>query len=82
MLTVNFLILAFGVLAILLACFAVFIEEAFSPCVSKVRQETTKTAEVHDLLSVKTRQRTMRRNQSVPRRWALHRQVSIRHFSR
>jgi hypothetical protein len=81
MLTVNFLILAFGVLATFLACFAVFVEEAFSPGVSKVRQESAKAGEARDSLSVKTHQRTMPRNQSVPRSWALSRQFNSRRFS-
>jgi hypothetical protein len=81
MLAVNFLILALGVLVALLACFAMFIEEAFFPGVPMVRQEAAKAGAANDSPSAKLRNRTARRHQSAPRRWALNRRVGIRHFS-
>ena len=81
MLAINFFILAFGVLVAFLACFAMFIEEAFFSGVPMVRQEAAKTGAANDSPSAKIRNRTARRDQSDPRRWALHRRVGIRHFS-
>jgi hypothetical protein len=81
MFAVSFLILALGVLVTFLACIAMFIEEAFAPGMSMVRQEAARAEAANDSRSAKRRQRTARRNESIPRRWALHRQVGTRRFS-
>jgi hypothetical protein len=81
MLAVNFLILALGVLVTFLACFAMFIEEAFPCRVPLVRQEAAKTNASSDLLKRKAWRSTPRRNQAMPRRMALNRRVGVRNFS-
>ena len=81
MLAVNFIILALGVLVAFVACFAMFIEEAFAPSAPLVQRMAAKTNAANDSLSARTRRPTARRNRSIAHRWGLNRRVGIRHFS-
>ena len=82
MLALNLLILALGVFITFLACFAMFVEEAFFPSSRMVPYEVAKAGVAHDPVTVKARQQTAQRNRPVPRRWESGRQVSIRHQRR
>jgi hypothetical protein len=82
MLALNLLILALGVFITFLACFAMFIEEAFFPRAPMIPQDVAKPRVAHDPVAVKLRKRTAHRNRPVPWCWESRRQVSIRHQPR